>query len=123
MTAYRQGERQEAPRQGGHGRRFASNGQTVNCLPCSAVRFTVQRTFCIHLVRPAARSIFRSRTHACAADSDGEILLVRARAYQVTLQFPEEVVRSDRRARGGGALHGKKYDFVKLYVYVGTITY
>jgi hypothetical protein len=28
-----------------------------------------------------------------------EILLVRARAYQVTVQFPKKVVRSDRRAR------------------------
>ena len=27
------------------------------------------------------------------------ILLVRARAYQVTEQFPKELVRSDRRAR------------------------
>jgi hypothetical protein len=27
------------------------------------------------------------------------VLLVRARAYQVTVQFPKEVVRSDRRAR------------------------
>ena len=27
------------------------------------------------------------------------ILLVRARAYQVTVQFPKEVVQSDRRAR------------------------
>ena len=29
----------------------------------------------------------------------GEILRVRARAYQVTVQFPKELVRSDRRAR------------------------
>ena len=36
VTAYRQGERQEVPRQGGHGRRFAFNGQTVNRSPCSA---------------------------------------------------------------------------------------
>jgi hypothetical protein len=28
-----------------------------------------------------------------------QILLVRARAYKVTVQFPKEVVRSDRRAR------------------------
>ena len=37
-----------------------------------------------------------------------QILLVRARTYLVTVQFPQEVVRSDRRARGG-APHGKKY--------------
>ena len=41
--------------------------------------------------------------HACKSLSlaapHRPILLVRARAYQVTVKFPKEVVRSNRRAR------------------------
>ena len=48
----------------------------------------------------------------------GEILRVRARAYQVTAQFPKEVVRSDRRARGG-ALHGKFSSYYYLICILG----
>jgi hypothetical protein len=44
------------------------------------------------------------------------LLLVRARAYRVTVGFPQNVVRSDRRARVATRAQGKKYDFVKLYV-------
>jgi hypothetical protein len=38
------------------------------------------------------------------------VLRVRARAYQATVQFPKEVVRSDRCARAAArAVHGNKF--------------
>jgi hypothetical protein len=74
------------------------------------------------------RPVWSSRPqlhHACKSLSltppRRAILLVRAKAYQVTVQFPKEVVRSDRCSRGD-PLHGKKYDFIKLYVQGRTLT-
>ena len=40
-TAYRHGERQEVHHQGGHAGQVAFNGQTLNCLPCSAAPMPV----------------------------------------------------------------------------------
>ena len=76
VTAYRQGERQEVPRQGGHGRRFAFNGQTVNCLPCSVFpigQSAHQRIFkaCQRISASSWWDLPRvhgSSLHACAAD-------------------------------------------------------
>ena len=42
------------------------------------------------------------------------ILLVRARAYQATVQFPKELVRSDRRARAAARCMGKFSSFYFL---------
>jgi hypothetical protein len=76
VTAYRQGERQEVPRQGGHGRRSAFNDQTVNCLPCSVApigQSAHQRIFkaCQHISSSTWWDMPRvhgSSLHACAAD-------------------------------------------------------
>ena len=76
VTAYRQGERQEVPRQGGHGRRFAFNGRTVNCLPCSVApigQSAHQRIFkaCQRISASSWWDLPRvhgSSLHACAAD-------------------------------------------------------
>ena len=76
VTAYRQGERQEVPRQGGRGRRFAFNGQTVNCLPCSVApigQSAHQRIFKACQQNSASSwwdlpRVHGSSLHACAAD-------------------------------------------------------
>ena len=41
VGAYRHDEGQEVPRQGGHGRRLASNGRTVHRSPCSVAPMPV----------------------------------------------------------------------------------
>ena len=76
VTAYRQGERQEVPRQGGHGRRFASDGQTVNRSPCSAAPIgqSAHQRISKACQRISASSwwdlprVHCSSLHACAAD-------------------------------------------------------
>jgi hypothetical protein len=59
--------------------------------------------------------------HACESLSPEpphrRLLLVRARAYQVAVQFPKELVRSDRRARAAARAHayGQFSSYFKLY--------
>ena len=65
--------------------------------------------------------------HACeslslaAGAPHRQLLLGRARAYQATVQFPKEVVKSDRRARAAARCMGKFSSFYFLICMLGDV--